>query len=180
VPTTDADHSALLFLSGAEATTIDAMAARIIPGDADDPGAREAGCVIYVDRMLAGFGREQQSLYRAGLRALDDHCREQLGDRFSALDVAAQDRVLADVERSWEDGPGTLGHFFRVVREHVVQGFFCDPAYGGNRGGVGWRLVGFPGARWGYGAQHMARDADIAGLPLTTLADLQAGDRSVE
>jgi gluconate 2-dehydrogenase gamma chain len=41
-------------------------------------------------------------------------------------------------------------------------------------------MVGFPGARWGYSARQMARDFDAATIPLTTLADLYAGDRSVD
>ena len=36
-----------------EARTVEALTARILPGDADDPGAREAGVVYYIDNMLA-------------------------------------------------------------------------------------------------------------------------------
>jgi gluconate 2-dehydrogenase gamma chain len=166
----------LLFLNPAEAETIDALAGRIVPGDDDDPGAREAGAVAYVDRALAGFLRNLQTLYQEGLRELDDLCRERHGARFAQLDEATQDEVCAELDgRSRED---RLGYLFAVVREHVVEGFFCDPVHGGNRGGVGWRLVGFPGARWGYTAQEMARDYDATQLPLVTLADLHAGDRT--
>jgi gluconate 2-dehydrogenase gamma chain len=166
----------LLFLNQAEAATLDAMAARIIPGDAGDPGAREAGAVVYIDRMLAGFGREQQTLYRVGLRRLDDQLRERDGRGFAERSAAEQDGLLAALERRTDE----LGSFFAVVREHVVQGFFCDPAYGGNRDGVGWRAVGFPGARWGYSARQMGRDFDATAIPLTTLEDLHAGDRSID
>ena len=37
-----------------EAETVDALASRLIPGDASDPGAHEAGVVFFIDRMLAG------------------------------------------------------------------------------------------------------------------------------
>jgi gluconate 2-dehydrogenase gamma chain len=59
------------------------------------------------------------------------------------------------------------------VREHTVEGFFCDPAYGGNRDAVGWRLVGFPGAQWGYTAEQMAPGFDGRTIPIMTLADLR-------
>lgn len=36
-----------------EARTVEALTARIMPGDASDPGAREAGVVFYIDNMLA-------------------------------------------------------------------------------------------------------------------------------
>ncbi len=37
-----------------EAQTVDAIASRILPGTADDPGAHEAGVVFYIDATLAG------------------------------------------------------------------------------------------------------------------------------
>lgn len=37
-----------------EAATVDALVARILPGDADDPGAHEAGVVYAIDRALGG------------------------------------------------------------------------------------------------------------------------------
>jgi gluconate 2-dehydrogenase gamma chain len=89
--------------------------------------------------------------------------------------------LLAELDQRHGDGErDDLGSFFAVVREHVVQGFFCDPAYGGNRDGAGWRAVGFPGARWGYSARQMGRDFDSTTIPVTTLADLYDGDRSID
>ncbi|MCA9665857.1 MAG: gluconate 2-dehydrogenase subunit 3 family protein, partial [Myxococcales bacterium] len=32
--------------------------------------------------------------------------------------------------------------FYRVVVSLMLEGFLCDPVYGGNRGEVGWKLVG--------------------------------------
>jgi gluconate 2-dehydrogenase gamma chain len=168
----------LLFLNPAEAETVDALAARIVPGDADDPGAREAGAVHYVDRALAGFLRGLQGLYQDGLRELDAHCRDRHGARFAELEAAVQDDVCAELDgRAQADGEDSLGHLFAVVREHVVEGLFCDPAYGGNRDGVGWRMVGFPGAQWAYTPEQMARDFDATTMSLVTLADLHAGRR---
>jgi gluconate 2-dehydrogenase gamma chain len=43
----------LRVFSALEARTVEALTARIMPGDADDPGAREAGVVFYIDHMLA-------------------------------------------------------------------------------------------------------------------------------
>ena len=30
------------------------------------------------------------------------------------------------------------------------EGFFADPVYGGNRDMVGWKMIGYPGARYNY------------------------------
>lgn len=66
-----------------------------------------------------------------------------------------------------------LHRLFGVIREHAVEGFFCDPAYGGNRDALGWRLVGFPGAQWGYTAEQMQAGFDASTLPIRSLADLR-------
>jgi gluconate 2-dehydrogenase gamma chain len=42
------------FFNPHEAATVDAIVSRIMPGDADDPGAHEAGVVFYIDRNLGG------------------------------------------------------------------------------------------------------------------------------
>jgi gluconate 2-dehydrogenase gamma chain len=171
----------LHFLNPVEAATLDAMAARIVPGSAEDPGAREAQAVLFIDRSLAGFLRDQQTPYRVGLRRLDAFTRERHGRRFAELEESQQDEVLAELDRRsrGEDSDG-LGKLFAIVREHVVQGLFCDPSHGGNRDAVGWRMIGFPGARWGYSARQMARDFDATTIPVRTLADLYAGDRSMD
>jgi gluconate 2-dehydrogenase gamma chain len=174
------DAPVLHFLNQLEAATLDAMAARIIPGDAGDPGAHEARAVVFIDRSLAGFLREQQTPYRVGLRRLDAYTTERYGRAFAALESSEQDEVLAELDRrAVAGGDDPLGRLFAVVREHVVQGTLSDPTHGGNAGGVGWRMVGFPGARWGYSTREMARDFDATTIPLTTLADLYAGDRSM-
>jgi gluconate 2-dehydrogenase gamma chain len=43
------------FFTRAEARAVEAFAMRLIPGDADDPGAREACVVTYIDHKLAQF-----------------------------------------------------------------------------------------------------------------------------
>ncbi len=35
--------------------------------------------------------------------------------------------------------------FVPLLVLHTRQGFYSDPIYGGNRGQVGWRVIGFPG-----------------------------------
>ncbi len=70
-------------------------------------------------------------------------------------------------------------NFFAVVYEHTLEGTFGDPLYGGNRDAVGWKLVGFPGAQWGYTAEQMQLGYDAKQMKVLTLADLrQEANRS--
>jgi hypothetical protein len=50
----DAENRAIRFFNFHEASTVDALVSRILPGSADDPGAHEAGVVYYIDAALSG------------------------------------------------------------------------------------------------------------------------------
>lgn len=123
-------------LSPTEAATLAAVCARIIPTDESGPGAAEARAAEYVDRALGGWLAPSRDAYAAGLAAIDSAATG--GRRFVDLAPAAQDAVLATLEQT---------PFFALVRGHTIQGTFCDPAYGGNAGFVGWDLIGYPGVR---------------------------------
>ena len=187
---TEAVDVALTFFNDEEARTVEALAERIIPGDADNPGATEAGVVYYIDRSLAGVSTDLQVVYRLGLRALEEFCRAEHGASFRDLTAEQQDEIVrrflgpevgeppAGLLFSAEDqsvGPDhpLIGRLVVIVREHTVEGFFCDPVYGGNRDAVGWKLVGFPGAHWGYTAEQMAPGFDGRVIPVKTLSDLR-------
>ena len=191
------EFTSLTFFNSVEARTVNAIAARNFPGDPTDPGAREAGVVDYIDRSLAGFLKDLQTFYRRALQELDDYSRERHGAAFSELAEEDQDRTLSALDSSIEtesreygaDSPrdqnggeddevsDLLTRFFSIVREHVLQGMFCDPVYGGNRDVVGWRLLGFPGAQWGYSADQMKRRVDAREIPVLTLGDLRLRHR---
>lgn len=170
-----------MFLNDAEAATLGAIVDRIIPAD-DSAGASQAGVVVYIDRLLAGFRQDLQLAYRIGLRELDGLCSERFGARFGDLAEPQQDDVLrmllgSEIPTGSGDatGPADLRRLAAVIREHTIEGFFCDPMYGGNRDTAGWRLVGFPGAHWGYAPEQMALGYDAAReVPVQTLADLRA------
>jgi len=58
-PTERPPEGLLNFFSLHEAQTVEAITARLLPGTPDDPGAREAGVVYYIDTLLSytsGFG----------------------------------------------------------------------------------------------------------------------------
>jgi gluconate 2-dehydrogenase gamma chain len=188
------DDQAYMFLNDGEVATVEAMAERIFPASESGPGAREAAVVVYIDRALAGFGSALQNLYRRGLAELDRFTVAQRGNKpFAKLAGADQDLVLRELEEwgkvapteaSREVGPvsddqptpvdrSLLFALFAAVREHTIEGMFCDPLYGGNRNFAGWRLVGFPGAQWGYSDEQSKPGFDATTIPIKSLADLR-------
>ena len=141
-------REALETLTPAEATVLEAIAARLIPSDATSPGAAEARAAHYIDRALGGALATFRDAYRAGLAGVDDYARASKGAVFAALPPADQDAVLTAMERNEASGfPGSAAAFFSIVLAHTQQGTFGDPHYGGNRNFAGWDLVGYPGVR---------------------------------
>jgi len=135
-------------LTAAEADTLEAICARIIPTDANGPGAREARAAHYIDRALGGALKDSRDAYRAGFAAFDTYCRSSRGAAFIDLNERDQDSVLIDVETGAATGfAGSSSQFFNMVRTHTLQGTFGDPYYGGNANFVGWDLLGYPGIR---------------------------------
>ncbi|HEX8027165.1 MAG TPA: gluconate 2-dehydrogenase subunit 3 family protein [Vicinamibacterales bacterium] len=135
-------------LTAAEADTLEAICARLIPSDKNGPGAREARAAHYIDRALGGALKESREAYRAGFAAFDRYCRSSRGGPFTELSERDQDSVLIDVETGAATGfVGSSGAFFNMVRTHTMQGTFGDPYYGGNANFVGWDLLGYPGIR---------------------------------
>ena len=135
-------------LTQAEADLLEAICARIIPTDANGPGAREARAAHFIDRALGGALKESREAYRAGFESFDRYCRSSRGAAFTALSEHDQDSVLIDVETGSATGfAGGSAAFFNMVRTHTLQGTFGDPFYGGNANFVGWDLIGYPGLR---------------------------------
>ncbi len=182
------------FFNPHQRATIEAAMARIIPTD-DTPGAREAGCIDFLERYLSGLGfifakpdgsgfevlegrsadawmqriEIMRARYIEGIQDLDAPRPRQFTADFVGLAPEQQDAVLRDVEANGTGQPTTLTpsdalggpvsaepalqqtstevdlEFFPLLITHTRQGFYADPIYGGNKGQVGWNVIGFPG-----------------------------------
>jgi gluconate 2-dehydrogenase gamma chain len=123
------------FFSADEAATIDALVAQIIPTD-ETPGAREMGVGRFIDHALAGFLSTLGAAFRTGLTDFETNCRTRHAgsDGFAALAVDRQILWLQQVEHT---------PFFESLQQLTVLGALTMPAYGGNRNGLGWQLIGF-------------------------------------
>ena len=123
------------FFSPDQAIEIESIAAQIIPKD-DMPGAREAGIIYFIDRVLTTFEQDKQAIYTRGVKNLRAKTQQLFSyiDKFSDLNSAQQVQVLIAMEKT---------PFFLQVRLHTIVGFFANPEYEGNRDKIGWNLIGF-------------------------------------
>ena len=150
-------------LTAAEGATLEAIVARLIPTDANGPGASEARAARYIDRALGGFLASSRDTYRVGLAAIEGYASTFKGAPFTQLSAENQDAVLSDFERAATSGFAPNGVlFFNLVLAHTIQGTFCDPFYGGNANFVGWDLIGYPGVRLTATANDQRMDVAAA------------------
>lgn len=149
-------------LTAYEADLLEAICARIIPTDANGPGAREARAAHYIDRALGGALSGSKAAYTAGLAAFDAYCRASRRAPFTELPARDQDSVLIDVETGAATGfTGSSAVFFAMLRAHTLQGTFGDPYYGGNYNFIGWDLIGYPGVRTNVSADEQRLGANL-------------------
>ena len=142
---------ALVSLTPAEAETLRAIIARLIPADENGPGGLEARADRFIDRALGGALKSLRSAYSAGLAAANASAQASKGAAFARLSAADQDAVLTAMQ---QESP----QFFNLVRTHTIQGTFSDPFYGGNENFIGWDLIGYPGARIAVSANLQRMD----------------------
>ena len=130
-------------LDARQIETLRAAVDRILPAD-DAPSGWEAGVGDYFANLLT---RESRFLFptRSGLDALDAEARVSGGASFVALTPDAQDALLTRVEAGdvKADWPFDAADFFRRLVSQAMEGFYADPGNGGNKDGVGWKMVGY-------------------------------------
>ena len=157
-------------LSATEAAFLSAVADTMIPADELSPSGTDCGVVTYIDRQLAGAYGSGDKVYRngpfrrgkpeqgyqlaltprdyvaAGIEAANEWSRKTYGKDYDRLSPA--DRIAA--LKQMQEGKAKFEHFsatgfFNRVHGLVMEGFFSDPMYGGNRNMAGWKMIGFPG-----------------------------------
>jgi gluconate 2-dehydrogenase gamma chain len=123
------------FFSAADAADVEALTAQIIPSGTT-PGAREAHAVYFIDRALATFFAERAAAFRAGLNQFQAAFRaaHPSSATFAAASAPDQLAFLKTVERT---------PFFDSARVLTIVGTLTATKYGGNKDGLGWKMMGF-------------------------------------
>lgn len=145
LPARGADASMWRFFTNAEARLADAITEQIIPAD-QDPGARDAGVINFIDKQLAGRFRRHQQAYREGLVGVEETSRAMFKKEFVALTAEQQIEVLKALESGKAKGETwrkqSSASFFRLIRDHTMAGFYGGPQHGGNRGYASYKMLG--------------------------------------
>jgi len=169
------------FLSPHQAATIVEATARLVPGPQDDPaeaghpGAREAGVVHFIDRLLSAFEEDPPAIFagapwsdrhtsgpdylkrfvplierqeRAWRRRVHD-LRKQVVDAVEDLDKAAVGDGYKDFVSAPTSEQDKLLTDFAGVRDVLfgltIDAMYSVPEYGGNHKQSAWQEIKWPG-----------------------------------
>ncbi len=173
--------SSFRFLSDHQAAVIVQATARLVPGPLDDPtevghpGAREAGVVHYVDRLLSAFDEDPPAIF-AGAPWSNRHAKgpdhlarfvplverqekawrqrvAQLRHDVAAAVVALDKGAVAAGYKDFLAAPTTeqdqlltqLAQVRDVLFGLTIDAMYSVPEYGGNHGLSAWHEIGWPG-----------------------------------
>lgn len=138
------EKSSLRIFTVEEAECLGSICEQLIPTD-DFPGAREAGCVNFIDKLLFQRFPELTQQYRDGLHSLEMFCEATYGQRFAQLDGNTQHSIVEQMEQGglpssfWEN----IGQkeFFNMTLRNTMQGFYGSPRHGGNKDYASFRMM---------------------------------------
>ncbi|MDC0609858.1 gluconate 2-dehydrogenase subunit 3 family protein, partial [Vibrio sp.] len=178
--------------------TLTAIYDRLIPGDDLGPSASACGCIEFIDDQLAGdygagkalylegpmdreneekiLGQPQflatpRERYLQGLKAIEAYSQKQFGKPFSELSEKQVDAFLTGLEAGKVNlGDDVNGQaLFELMLQNVKEGYLADPIYGGNKDMAGWKMIGFPGARYDYRPYIERRGENLELIPVSLI-----------
>lgn len=185
-------------LDETERKTLAAAYDRLLPSDEYGPSATEAGCLEFIDSQLDGdYGsgkalylagpiRPESELelmgsaqflaspvarYRSGLKAMQAWSLKTHGKAFADLSADQIDHFLTELESGHlilDKAIDSRG-FFELMLQNAREGYLSDPIYGGNRNMAGWKMIGFPGARYDYRPYIDRRGEKLSLIPVSLI-----------
>jgi hypothetical protein len=136
------------FFTPYQATLVEEVTSLIIPTD-NDPGAREAGAVFELDRIVSGSDKLKQ-LYIEGIEWLD-YMAKKISNKESFIDLSHDEKIkilqIADSGRLpyihkvylfiKYRNTRIARTFFSIIKEQTFESFYTSE--------IGWKVVGYQG-----------------------------------
>lgn len=127
-----------------ESECLGAICEQLIPTD-DFLGAKDAGVVNFIDKLLYQRFPELKSGYKNGIHSLEAYCKETFHVSFVELEWEQQYLILQQMEKGelpesyWSKI--SQRSFFDMVLRNTMQGYYGPPRHGGNKDYVSYRMM---------------------------------------
>ena len=142
----------IVFLMKSNGSNSQCYLRRFCPAAQTIRAHNDADAVEYLDRLLAMDAStyyeipDWQKVYPPGLKALDAASQLQYGSALGKLNPGRANSLLANLSQGLLTGfPAEVDQkkFFATLRMHCIEACFSDPRWGGNKGKVIWRWIGY-------------------------------------
>lgn len=110
-----------------------------MPAD-EFPSASESGALRFFERLFERDLADRRSRLLEGLDRIDALARNKHSVGFADLSPDAQVAQLRAIEAGSD---AQTKDFFVWFTSMVLEGYYADPANGGNDGAASWRMVGY-------------------------------------
>ena len=119
--------AATTFFTREELALVDELAEMIIPADDHSPGARAAKVAAYIDARLAdAFDAAPQTMWRDGLKVIDQLSRDANGRRFMESTPTEQLALLERIAAHEAKPEKPEEHFFTELKSRVVHAYYTS------------------------------------------------------
>lgn len=126
--------------------TLYAVQDHLFPKASDSPGAAEIHALIYLKKNVlndAARDQDEKRFILNGVGWLDDLSMSSLGKKFLLLNEQQREKLLRQIEKS-----SAGENWLSTILLYIFEALLCDPLYGGNPDGIGWKWLdhqpGFP------------------------------------
>lgn len=145
-------------LTSSELTTLKSVLDVLFPQDDLGPGAVQMGVHTYINAALAGSYKAMLPAYKSLLPMFDKAAKATGGKSFASLSSSDKNSLLGKFEAGTPPGvresKEAVAANFALLLEHMREGLFGDPMYGGNKDLAGWKLIGYPGVKLVWSPQE--------------------------
>jgi gluconate 2-dehydrogenase gamma chain len=117
----------------------------LLPDNDDGPGANDINATLYLQGVLVetDIDKDDKEFILNGVGWLNDVANKQEHATFAELSEEQRERVLREVEKTRAGE-----RWISLILLYILEALLCDPVYGGNSGGIGWKWLqhqpGFP------------------------------------
>ena len=115
------------FFTKDEFAAVDELMETIIPTDDHSPGAKAAGCAVYVDRQLTeSVDQELKQKWHAGLKALEAKCHAKFDK--GIVDVTPDERaaLLHEISQNEKNAATPEEKFFNILKYATAFAYYSS------------------------------------------------------
>ena len=118
--------------------TIAEVQETLFPAAEDTPGASDIGAAVYLHNAIDNpnaDGEDRDYIFR-GIGWLDELAQQRYTKNYTDLSKKQQEKIISETVQT------SAGRkWVSLLLTYLLEALLCEPVYGGNPGGIGWKWL---------------------------------------